>query len=274
MNSSEFFSRLNQEFPSELALEDDEVGLQIESDLLEVKKVLCVLEITLENIEEAKRKGIDLIITFHPFIYKPFKKITNSSSSSILIKMLIKYDISVFVIHTNFDTHIDGTNQTFIDALDLEFSKHLIELENQKNGFGIVAVPKQKITFLDLVQKVNEVCNCKSKFANNNENFIVKKVAVICGSGTSFTELVKKHNVDVFITSDIKYHKFFELKEDFAVIDPGHYEMEQFVPSKMKKILESIFPEMIGNIFASEILTNPVQMDRDLREKQRNYLLF
>ena len=61
---------------------------------------------------------------------------------------------------------------------------------------------------------------------------------------------------DVYITSDIKYHEFFDANGQMIIADIGHYESEQFTISLLQEILEQKFPTFA--VLKTEVRTNPV----------------
>jgi putative NIF3 family GTP cyclohydrolase 1 type 2 len=64
-------------------------------------------------------------------------------------------------------------------------------------------------------------------------------------------------SADFFITSDLKYHEFFEAYGKIVIADIGHFESEQFAPQVFGEILQKKFPNFA--VLKSEHITNPVQ---------------
>ncbi len=62
---------------------------------------------------------------------------------------------------------------------------------------------------------------------------------------------------DAYITSDIKYHEFFDANSRMLIADIGHYESEQFTIDLLKEILEQKFPTFA--VLKTEVNTNPVR---------------
>ena len=72
--------------PKSLAEEWDNIGLQIGDPEVEVEKILISLDLTEEVVEEAIDNKVDMIVTHHPFIFKPLKSIRTDLASSKLKK--------------------------------------------------------------------------------------------------------------------------------------------------------------------------------------------
>ena len=117
---SEIVNYLHKIAHPDLAFEWDNVGFQLGNGSQEVKKILLTLDVTENAIEKAIKEEVDLIISHHPFIFKPIKKITNP-----LYLKLIKNDIAVFCAHTNLDVIKKGVNSALADKLYLKNVKFL-----------------------------------------------------------------------------------------------------------------------------------------------------
>ena len=62
--------------------------------------------------------------------------------------------------------------------------------------------------------------------------------------------------VQFYISSDIKYHEFFDANGAIVVADIGHYESEQFTINLLQEILEEKFPTFA--VLKTALKTNPV----------------
>ncbi len=60
-----------------------------------------------------------------------------------------------------------------------------------------------------------------------------------------------------YITSDIKYHEFFDADSKIVIADIGHWESEQFTVDLLIDILRTKFPTFA--ILKSEVNTNSVR---------------
>jgi putative NIF3 family GTP cyclohydrolase 1 type 2 len=84
----------------------------------------------------------------------------------------------------------------------------------------------------------------------------VKTIAVCGGAGSFLLPDAIRSRADVFVTSDYKYHQFFDADNKIVIADVGHYESEIFTTRLLaEQILEKI-PTFVP-IF-SETVTNPV----------------
>jgi putative NIF3 family GTP cyclohydrolase 1 type 2 len=84
----------------------------------------------------------------------------------------------------------------------------------------------------------------------------VSKVAVCGGAGIFLLRDALSRGADVFITSDVKYHDFFDADGRILLVDMGHFESEQFTIELLFDILRRNFPNFA--ILKTGINTNPV----------------
>jgi putative NIF3 family GTP cyclohydrolase 1 type 2 len=84
----------------------------------------------------------------------------------------------------------------------------------------------------------------------------VKKVALCGGSGSFLLKIAINSKSDVYISSDFKYHEFFDAEGKILITDIGHYESEQFTPEIFYDIISNKFPTFATYLTA--INTNPV----------------
>ena len=92
-----------------------------------------------------------------------------------------------------------------------------------------------------------------TKFSNQAK---VKKIAFCGGSGVFLLNEAITQKADIYITSDFKYHDFFEVDKKIIAVDIGHYESEQFVPNLISEILKKKFPKLA--VILTKINTNPI----------------
>ncbi len=258
MKLYDFLSRLETLLPPETAMDGDKIGLQIESEVDFVTKVLLCYEINSNIIKEATEQNCNCIISFHPLIFNPLNKISFNDRTAKLCYELIQNKLNLIIIHTNFDTFSEGTSKILSNKLNLHFQEFLIPDKNYTNfGMGVISIPERPISQNDLLERVKNVCSSPLRYSSG-KNKDIETIAIVGGSGSSFIPQVLKKNIDAFITADVSYHKFHQTKDKLMLIDPGHYEMEQFVPFGMYELLKNESELSSIEFIASEICTNPV----------------
>ncbi|AWX45386.1 GTP cyclohydrolase 1 type 2 like protein [Flagellimonas maritima] len=108
------------------AEEFDNVGLLV-GDLATVVEGILVTLDTLENVmDEAIEKKCNLIISFHPIIFKGLKKLTGDNYVERTVLKAIKNDIAIYSMHTALDNSNMGVNAKICEVLGIKHPKILI----------------------------------------------------------------------------------------------------------------------------------------------------
>ncbi len=131
--------------PSYLAEDWDNIGLQIGNKEKEIKKILVCLEVNKAIVEEAVEKEIDIIISHHPLIFKPLKRIVNTDPIANVVRELIKNDINLYCAHTNLDIAKGGTSDYLSSLIGLKDLSLLTITHNKKYYKLVVFVPKESV---------------------------------------------------------------------------------------------------------------------------------
>ena len=85
----------------------------------------------------------------------------------------------------------------------------------------------------------------------------VQKVALCGGAGSFLISTALAMGADIYITSDVKYHEFFDADKKMVIADIGHYESEQFTINLLHELLELKFPNFA--VLKTEVNTNPLK---------------
>jgi len=139
-----------------------------------------------------------------------------------------------------------------------EVAYDIISSDNQLNnvGSGIVGVLADSTTVIAFLTTLKQQfkCGCIKYTQPHKEE--VKRIAVCGGSGSFLLNDAKAAKADVFITSDYKYHQFFDADNQIIIADIGHYESEQYTADLLYEILTQKFRNFA--VFISGVNTNPV----------------
>lgn len=128
--------------------------------------------------------------------------------------------------------------------------------ENQELGSGLIGDLSQPIEIQSFLQQVKTTFQLRSLKHTNCQKKQIKKVAVCGGAGSFLIHQAKHAGADAFITSDIKYHEFFDAENNMLLIDIGHYESEQFTMDLLVDVLRAKFPNFA--VLKTKVNTNPV----------------
>ena len=112
--------------PLAYAEDFDNVGLLVGNNNAKVSGILVTLDTIEAVVDEAIDKNCNLIVSFHPIIFKGLKKLNGNSYVERVVIKAIKHDISIFAIHTALDNAINGVNDMICEKLGLNNRKILI----------------------------------------------------------------------------------------------------------------------------------------------------
>lgn len=139
-----------------------------------------------------------------------------------------------------------------------EVAYDIYPLNNNHNGIGSgmtgeFSTPMSETDFLKLVKTTFKVPTIKHTALRQKQ---VQKVAVCGGSGRFLLKNAISAGADAYITSDFKYHEYFDADRKLLLVDTGHYESEQFTPEIFYEIIRKKFSTFAVHL--SKINTNPI----------------
>ncbi len=124
-------------------------------------------------------------------------------------------------------------------------------------GSGMVGELDEAMDPAGFLGKIKSAFNLKVIKYTALSNKKVKRIALCGGAGIFLLPAAMAAKADVYITSDIKYHEFFDADDKIILADIGHYESEQFTTELLSEILQEKFPNFA--VLKTEVNTNPVQ---------------
>lgn len=139
-----------------------------------------------------------------------------------------------------------------------EAAYDIIELVNRHSGIGagLIGELENPVTENDFLEILQQRFHLKYLRHSRLCGKPVKKVAVCGGAGSFLLPDALAGNADFFVTSDLKYHEFFDANDRIVIADIGHYESEQFTTELLSGILKNLFPTFA--VLKTELNTNPV----------------
>lgn len=115
----QIIKRIEELAPVDLAEKWDNCGLQAGDPGWPVKKIMTALDPSPGVLEKARREGIDLVVTHHPLIFKPLRKIHFGSVIGRAISISARHKIAIYSAHTNLDSTINGVNDILAEKIGL-----------------------------------------------------------------------------------------------------------------------------------------------------------
>ena len=140
-----------------------------------------------------------------------------------------------------------------------EVAYDLVPLANVHPGVGSgligeLAAEMEEVAFLDLIRAVFEVPVIRHTRLTGRP---VKRVAVCGGAGSFLISKALSAGANFYITSDVKYHEFFDANDQLVIADIGHFESEQFTVDLLFEVLREKFRNFA--VLKSVVRTNPVK---------------
>ncbi len=214
-------------------------------------KVFFCLEINSETLKQAQEFGANLIITHHPLIFKPLSKITENDPVGRLIISLVKSNIAVYSMHTNFDKAEGGMNDLLAEFLGLENVRAYTEEEckdafgNPLENIGRVGVLEPPMSLEDFADFTRATLGSRNLKTVGNPDDEIKTVALCSGSGGDLMGCAYRSGADVYLTADISHHDAQTATEiGLNIIDAGHFETENIICDFLEEYFKDNFPEI------------------------------
>lgn len=233
--------------PPELAMEGDNVGLLVGTTRTEIKKVLVALDCTLDTAEEAVHWGADALLTHHPILHDPVRRIDPYSPATAGAYALIRAGVAHYAAHTNLDAAQFGVNDCLCERL-----KILNAVPLPPENLGRIGTVEGGPTLEAFAAFVERELNTAVRFCGA-ANAKVKKVAVIGGAGGNNVKDARLAGADTYVTGELKHHQALEaLALGLNVIEAGHYETENVVLLPWIRRLQSLSDDVEYKLARSE----------------------
>ena len=226
--------------PACLSEDWDNVGLQTGDPFRPVSRAVISLDITQDVLSFALDVKGDVVISHHPLIFKPLSSIDLSDTNTRLLAGFLRHNISVISMHTNLDAAVGGVNDSLASIIGLENTYPLLpDDSDSRAGLGRVGSLKEGLTQDEFLGMISLSLNLPVFSFAGSVKGRIKKVAVCAGSGSSLFSLAVRHNVQAYVTSEIKHSIAREAAaRDILVVDAGHFPTERPVVYEINKFLQ------------------------------------
>ncbi len=232
MNCREWMERLERLAPPACACEWDNPGLMTGRADKEIRKILIALDADDEAVKEAVSMGADLLLTHHPLIFRPVKKVNDMDFIGRRLVTLLRHDICCYAMHTNFDAAPGCMADLAAGRLGL-LEPSPLEVMGEKDGtawgIGKTGWLPAETRLRALAEQVKEAFGLPfvTVYGAGDSGRTVLRAAVCPGSGKGMTGAALAAGAQVLITGDIGHHDGIDAADQgLAVIDAGHYGLE------------------------------------------------
>ena len=218
--------------PLAYAEDFDNVGLLVGNKDQSVTGILVTLDTLEAVVDEAIANNCNLIVSFHPIIFKGLKKLTGKTYVERVVIKAIQNNIAIFSIHTALDNAIEGVNSIICDQLGLINKKILIP---QSGTIKKLQTYVPKINAEELRQSLfnagaGSVGNYEScsfnvngvgtYLGNENSNPVIgKKGELHTENETAISVTFKKHLESNVLKSLFESHPYEEVAYEISTLE-------------------------------------------------------
>jgi len=251
-------SALEQFAPLPLQESWDNAGLQVGLTEAETSGALLCLDVNEKIVDEAIRKGCNLIVSHHPLLFHGLKQVSGRDYVQRCVIKAIKHDIVIVSMHTNMDNAQDGVNWKIAERLGLTDCRFFArkQVDGIEAGSGVVGSLPQPMAAEDFIRMVKDRFQVACAQCNELLQRPVKKVAICGGAGDFLLDDAVREGADAFITGEMHYHVFFDHEQQVQICVIGHYQSEQYTSEVFRDIIQREYPGVRTEI--AETSTNPI----------------
>ena len=205
---------LQQLAPVELACHWDNVGLLVDAGR-PVTAIATALDITPAVVEEAALNGCQLIVSHHPVIFDPLKRL----SAGDVPALLLQNGISAICMHTNLDAAEGGVNDTLSDLLGIRDRRNFAE------NCGRIGTLDRPVTAAQLAALCGETLHTHCTFVEAARP--IRTLAEVSGAGGSYLQEAIDLGADCFVTGEAAHHIALLAKQKgVGLVVAGHWGTE------------------------------------------------
>ncbi len=256
MKIKKVIDALEQFAPLPLQESYDNAGLQVGLTEAEISGALLCLDVTEAVVDEAVRKGCNLIVAHHPLIFRKLAHVSDGSYVERAVIKAIKNDVVIVAMHTNMDNALDGVNFKMAEKMGLADLQPLQGPVVDGKWCGVVGTLPASMSAEAFIRMLKERFGVASVRANELLQREVSRVALCGGAGSFMLADALRAGADAFVTGEMGYHEFFGHEQQIQICVIGHYESEQYTTEIFRDIISRECPEVKTCI--TETQTNPI----------------
>lgn len=238
---SDIAAYLEDKIPTSLKEDYDNVGLLCGFPDRAVSRVFIALDIDTETILEAGKAGAELIVSHHPVIFTPMRRVLDDELTGRRVIRLIESGISAICMHTNLDRLTGGVNAALAHAVGAE------PVEMLDMGCIAQLPPESLEVFLTATSKALGADDIRYHSAHRP----VRRIAICGGAGGDIVYDAARLCCDTVLTGEIKHHQWLDGRElGLNLIEAGHFATENVVLPVLSDMLTEGFPDLDVIVFS------------------------
>ena len=215
----QIYDFINERAPFETQLAFDNSGLLVGHPDNAVTGIHFALDVTNAVIDEAISNGANLIVTHHPMMFSPIKRLVETNYEARLLCRLIRAGISLISAHTNLDQATGGCNDVLAKTIGLS------NIEGE--GFVRVGTLPAPMTSADLAARISSALGDTVRVMGD-PSAMVAKVGMCSGSGADEWPVAAALGAQAFLTGEVKHHIALEAADaGMVLLEAGHHATEE-----------------------------------------------
>ena len=258
MKIRQVLDALEQFAPLPLQESWDNAGLQLGLTEADVSGALLCLDVNEKIVDEAIRKGCNLIVSHHPLLFRGLKQISGADYVQRSVIKALKNDVVVISMHTNMDNALGGVNWKIAERLGLQNSRFFAQktIDGVEAGSGVIGELPSEMAADDFVLLLKRQFDVECAQCNELLRRPIRKVAICGGAGDFLLDDALRQGADAFITGEMHYHQYFGYEQRLQICVIGHYQSEQYTAEIFRDIINKECPGVRTEI--AETNTNPI----------------
>ena len=165
----------------------DNAGLVVGDPEREVGRALLAVDVTEEVLAEAEQEGCDLVVTHHPIVFHPLKRLNEADYVQRCVARAVRRDIALYACHTNLDSAPNGMSWRLASELGNRFAAcaGAVARQGRGVGFGVVGELPEAVPTLDYLREAGRRLRVGALRHSRIVHERVRRVAVCTGAGGS-----------------------------------------------------------------------------------------
>lgn len=218
MTVSDLYRVIDSIAPFDTQEEYDNSGFLVGDPAQEVSCILMALDVTPAVVDEAVECGAQLIITHHPLLFTPARRLTEEDYEGRLIRRLTRENISLISAHTNLDQAPGGINDTLAELCGLA--------NVQGEGFFRFGDLPEALPAADCAAFLSERLGDSVRLMGPADA-PVRRIGLCSGGGSGEWTAAAQAGCDAFLSGEIKHHHALAMAESGLVaFECGHFATE------------------------------------------------
>ncbi|QNK41489.1 Nif3-like dinuclear metal center hexameric protein [Caproicibacter fermentans] len=221
--------------PFRTAMSFDNPGLLVGDENTEVTAAVLSLDITPEVVLEASGLGAQLVISHHPVIFHPLKKLSTNSVPYLLAGS----SIAAICAHTNLDMAPGGVNDCLAERLRLKNVRMLRENSACGLAEALCGETDREYGPREFAEFVKNALGCEGvRFTDGKKR--ITSVGLCGGGGAEYLYDAAQAGCQAFVTGECKHNILLDAESlGVTMVEAGHFETEDpVIPFLMQKLGE------------------------------------